>query len=46
MGRFLNYSWKNLDSLLKLPAASPPAMLIGGTFGGECARCLGSENNP
>ncbi len=27
---------------LKLPAASPPAILIGGIFGGECARCFGS----
>jgi hypothetical protein len=24
------------------PAASPPAILIGGNFGGECARCFGS----
>ncbi len=29
---------------LKLPVASPPAILIGGTFGGECARCFGSFN--
>jgi hypothetical protein len=25
-----------------LTAASPPAILIGGTFGGECASCFGS----
>ncbi|MFH1974484.1 MAG: hypothetical protein ABIJ52_02845 [Pseudomonadota bacterium] len=23
------------------PATNPPAILIGGTFGGDCARCFG-----
>ena len=29
---------------LKLPAANPPAILIGGTFGWEGTRCFGSTS--
>ena len=43
-----------LFTLLKLPAASPPAIsaikiggrAAGGTFGWECARCFGSLYRP